>query len=98
MTPETQDKLVKLLGLIVQAGIVIACVRLLPDNPEVLAIVTSITGAAYGAVGYNTPITAVRKAKGLVSVKAPSKDDTAKMREAVAKADSMQPPAAGAQS
>jgi len=98
MTAETQDALVKYLGFVVTAGLIIACALLLPNQPAILAIVSGMAGAGYGGVSFNTPLKAVRKAKGLVSVHAPSKDDAAKMREAVAKVDSMQPPAAGGQS
>lgn len=91
MTPEVQDKLVKMLGLLVQVGVVIACVKLVPNNPEVLALVVSATGTAYGALGFNTPLAAVRKAKGLVSLRAPSEHDVNQMRDAIKVADSIAP-------
>ena len=94
MSAELQDKLVKMLGAIVQAAIAIACVKLIPNQPEMIAVVLSSTGIAVGGVALNTPIKAVRRAKGLVSVRTPTPDETESMRAAVLRVDSQRPPEA----
>lgn len=93
MSPENQATLIKFVGIAVQVAAIIACVKLLPGNPEILATVTALIGTATGALGWNSPLGAVRAAKGLVSVRAPSDKDAEKMRAAIAKVDSVKPPA-----
>jgi hypothetical protein len=95
MTPELQDKLFKLVGALVVAAVGIACVKLIPDQHEMTVFIMSGISTAYGGVAWNSPIKAVQQAKGLVSVRAPSIEDAEKMKAAVAKVESMKPPAGG---
>lgn len=91
MTPEILDKIVKVGGVIVLVGAALACIRLLPQNPAELATIMGMIGAAYGVLGFNTPLASVRKAQGLVSVRAPSEHDVNQMRDAIKVADSIAP-------
>lgn len=95
MSPENQDKLVKFGGIIVLVVVAIFAVRILKGEPEVLATVMAMLGAAYGTLGYNTPIKAIQNVRGLVSLHAPTATEVDKMRDAIKVADSVQPPAGG---
>lgn len=93
MTAETEAALVKYLGFIVTTGAVIICVKLLPDQPAALGIICSAAGLGYGSAAFNA-LPSVRKAKGLVSLHTVSADDAVKMKQAVARVESLKPPAA----
>jgi hypothetical protein len=92
MSVEIQDRLIKLLGFCIFAGFVLLCVKLLPDSPEVLAIIVGAGGTLTGGLTLNSPIKAVRRAKGLVSIKKPSDAEAEQMRAAVVLHYSQQPP------
>lgn len=95
MSPELQDKLIKFGGGVVLIAILIFAVRMLKDEPEVLATVMAMLGGVYGTLGYNTPVKAIQNMRGLVSVNAPSAHEVDKMRDAIKVADSVPPADAG---
>ena len=92
MSPELQEKLFKIGGVLVQVALLMACSKWFPNDPLLTGVIMSLTGSAYGGLAYNTPVRAVRKAQGLVSIRAPSPDDEAEMRAAIQFIDSSRPP------
>lgn len=93
MTVELQEKLFKLIGAVVVVAVAIACIKLIPNEPETIAALMGIVSTAYGGVSFNTPINAVRRAKGLVSVRKPDADEEIAMRESIKRIDTQRPPA-----
>lgn len=94
MTPENQDKLVKVGGAILLAGLVIIAAKLLKGETELLAGIVAILSSAYGVLGYNSPLKGIQQARGLVSTRAPSATDVAQMKQAVQVHESQRPAAA----
>lgn len=92
MSPELQEKLFKYAGALVQIGLLMACNKWFPHDPLITGLIMSLSGSAYGSLVFNSPIPAVRKAQGLVSIRAPSADDEQKMRVAIRIIDSSRPP------
>lgn len=93
MSPENQDKVVKVGGAILLAVVVIVAAKLLKGETELLVGIVTLLSGAYGVLGFNTPLGGVRKAAGLVSTRAPSPTDVAKMKAAVQVHESQMPPA-----
>lgn len=93
MSPELQEKVFKYTGALVQIGLLMLCTKWFPNEPLITGLIMSLTGSAYGSLVFNSPIPAVRKAQGLVSIRAPSIDDQEKMRAVILRIDSERPPA-----
>ena len=94
MSPEMQDKVFKMVGALLVAGVGIACVKLIPNDPGMIVTIMGTVSTAYGGVAYNSPLKPVRKAKGLVSVRTPAPDEEAAMRATIKKIDTEPPPPA----
>lgn len=92
MSAEVQEKLFKYGGALVQIALMMACSKWFPNDPMITGLVMGLTGSAYGGLAFNTPVVAVRKAQGLVSLRAPSLEDTDKMRAVINLIDSQRPP------
>jgi hypothetical protein len=93
MSDAAIDKLIKLGGFAIFGALIALLVWLLKSNIETLVAIVGTLGAAYGAIAYNSPVQAVRRAKGLVSVKKPTETEAVLMRAAVDKHFSQAPPA-----